>query len=72
MKVRKVRPHKSNRTWRYRRVDSVARNKAAGGHLFRACEDGVTFRALSAATKGTRYDFMGTIYFVGHYFYRGK
>lgn len=23
-------------------------------------------------TKGTRYNFMGTIYFVGHYFYRDK
>lgn len=30
-----------------------------------------TLRAIRA-TKETRYDFMGTIYFVGHYFYRGK
>lgn len=32
---------------------------------------GVRFAAIRT-TKGTRYDFMGAIYFVGHYFYRGK
>lgn len=31
----------------------------------------VRFAAIRT-TKGTRYDFMGAIYFVGHYFYRGK
>lgn len=51
--------------------DNVAWNKGDNGHLFRASDERYTLRAIRT-TKGIRYNFMGTIYFVGHYFYRDK